>query len=273
MMKINFLAFAVVTVLFFSCQSTPKNIAYFQNLDEYLEHKNIEESKLDDPIIKTGDQLLITISAPVLDQTLVAQFNLPTNTFMSSGSTTVTQTPSLQTYQVNIDGYIDYPVIGQIKVTGQTKSGLIKHLTDLVSQYLEGAIVNIQIISFQVIILGEVNRPGPVSARNERLTLLEAIGQAGDLTVFGKRENVLLIRETDGKQQFTRLDLTKADIFSSPYYYLQQNDVIVVESNDTRKRASKFGASENYTLSVYSAILSTVSVLASTIVTIISLSK
>jgi polysaccharide export outer membrane protein len=124
-----------------------------------------------------------------------------------------------------------------------------------------------------VIILGEVNRPGPVNARNERLTILEAIGQAGDLTIFGQRENVLLIREIDGVKQFARLDLTKADIFSSPYYYLQQNDVVVVESNDTRKRASKFGASESYNLSVYSAILTTVTVLASTIVTIISLTK
>jgi polysaccharide export outer membrane protein len=271
-MKINFLAFAVVTVLFFSCQSTPQNIAYFQNLDEYLTQKSREDTK-PNPIIKTGDLLLITVSAPVLDQTLVAQFNLPPNTFMSSGTTTLSQTPNLQTYQVNIDGSINYPVIGRIQVAGQTKSELIKHITGLVSQYLEDAIINVQIISFQVIILGEVNRPGPVSARNERLTLLEAIGQAGDLTVFGKRENVLLIREIDGQQQFARLDLTKADIFSSPYYYLQQNDVIVVESNDTRKRASKFGASESYTLSIYSAILSTVSVLASTIVTIISLSK
>ncbi|MDR1437343.1 MAG: polysaccharide biosynthesis/export family protein [Candidatus Symbiothrix sp.] len=269
-MKINFLALAAVTVLLFSCQSTPKNIAYFQNLDEYVEQNGVDESNFD-PIVKIGDQLLITVSAPVLDQTLVAQFNLPANTFMSSGTTSVSQTPNLQTYPVNIDGSIDYPVLGRISVAGQQKSRIIKNLTGLVSQYVEDAIVNLQIISYRVVVLGEVNRPGPVLAQNERLTLLEAIGQAGDLTVFGKRENVLLIREINGQKQFARLDLTKAELFSSPFYYLQQNDVIVVESNDTRKRASKFGASESYNLSIYSAILSTVSVLASTIVTIISL--
>jgi polysaccharide export outer membrane protein len=246
---------------------------YFQNLEDYLKQGNEDTFYKYEPVIKIGDQLLISVSAPILNQELVAQFNLPPNSILARGTTSVTQSANLQTYLVDIDGYIDYPVLGRMKVTGQTKSELIKHLSGLISEYVEGAIVNLQIISFEVIILGEVNRPGPVFAQNERITILEAIGRAGDLTIFGKRENVLLIREIDGVKQFARLDLTKADIFSSPYYYLQQNDVIVVESNDTRKRASKFGASENYTLSVYSAILSTVSVLASTIVTIVSLRK
>jgi polysaccharide export outer membrane protein len=272
-MKIRFLIFAVITVWLSSCQSTPKNIVYFQNLDEYLKQEGEDTYYKYEPTIKIGDQLLISVSAPVLNQELVAQFNLPPNSVLSDGTTSVSQTVNLQTYLVDIDGYIDYPILGKIKVIGQTKSELIKHLTGLISEYVESVIVNLQIISFQVIILGEVNRPGAISARNERLTILEAIGQAGDLTIFGKRENVLLIREIDGVKHFARLDLTKADIFSSPYYYLQQNDVIVVESNDTRKRASKFGASENYSLSVYSAILTTVTVLASTLVTIISLTK
>jgi polysaccharide export outer membrane protein len=272
-MKIKFLVFITISVLFLSCQSTPKNIAYFQNLDEYLKQESEDTYHKYEPTVKIGDQLLISVSAPVLNQELVAQFNLPPNSVLSGGTTSVSQTVNLQTYLVDINGYIDYPILGKIKVIGQTKSELIKHLTGLISEYVESAIVNLQIISFQVIILGEVNRPGPVYARNERLTILEAIGQAGDLTIFGKRENVLLIREIDGVKQFAQVDLTKADIFSSPYYYLQQNDVIVVESNDTRKRASKFGASENYSLSIYSAALSTISIIASTIVTIISLTK
>jgi polysaccharide export outer membrane protein len=179
----------------------------------------------------------------------------------------------LQTYNVDIDGYINYPVIGRIKLEGMKKSEATKYLADMISKYVENPIINLQIISFRVIVLGEVGRPGPVAARNERLTILEAIGQAGDLTIFGERENVLLIRENDGIKQFARLDLTKADIFSSPYYYLQQNDVVVVETNDTRKRASKFGASENYRLAIYSSVLSTFSLLATTLITIISLSN
>jgi polysaccharide export outer membrane protein len=208
-----------------------------------------------------------------LNQELVAQFNLPANSYLSSGETSVTQTPNLQTYNVDINGNINYPVIGRLKLAGMKKSEATSHLAGLISKYVEDAIVNLQIVSFRVFVLGEVGQPGPVQVQNERLTLLEAISQAGDLTIFGKRENVLLIREVDGQKQFARMDLTRADILSSPYYYLQQNDVIVVESNNTRKRASKFGASESYNLSIYSAVLSTVTVLASTIVTIISLSN
>jgi polysaccharide export outer membrane protein len=272
-MKMRFLIFIAIPVLLFSCQSTPKNIVYLQNLDEYIKQGNIDNISQYEPVIKVGDQLLITVSAPVLNQELVAQFNLPANSFLANGETAVTQTPNLQTYTVDINGNINYPVIGQLKLADMKKSEATNYLAGLISKYVEDAIINLQIVSFRVIVLGEVGLPGPIPVQNERLTILEAIGQAGDLTIFGKRENVLLIRETNGQKQFARLDLTQADILSSPYYYLQQNDVIIVESNDTRKRASKFGASESYNLSIYSAVLSTVSVLASTIVTIISLSN
>jgi polysaccharide export outer membrane protein len=272
-MKIRYLIFIAISVLLFSCQSTPKNIAYLQNLDEYIKQGNIDNFFRYEPAIKVGDQLLITVSAPILNQELVAQFNLPANSFLLNGETTVAQTPNLQTYNVDINGNVNYPVIGQLKLAGMKKSEAVNYLAGLISKYVEDAIVNLQIVSFRVTVLGEVGLPGPISVQNERLTILEAIGRAGDLTIFGKRENVLLIREIDGQKQFARLDLTRADIFSSPYYYLQQNDVIIVESNDTRKRASKFGASENYNLSIYSAVLSTLSVLASAIITIISLSN
>ncbi|MDR0505323.1 MAG: polysaccharide biosynthesis/export family protein [Dysgonamonadaceae bacterium] len=271
-MNIKFLTFAVLTVLFFSCQSTPKNIAYFQDIDEYSK-RAAQDSMNYDAVIKNNDQLLINVTAPVFDQELVAQFNLPQTSYLAGGDLTVAQSPSMQTFTVDREGYINYPVLGRIKVANMTKFELTKYLTDLISAYVENAIVNINIISFNVTVLGEVTRPGRINVANGRITMLEAIGIAGDLTIFGNRQNVLLIRERNGVKQYARVDLTKADIFSSPYYYLEQNDVVVVEPNDTRKRNSNFGASENYSLSIYSAVLSTVSILATTIITIISLNK
>lgn len=269
-MKINILILPIFILFIVSCQSTPKNIAYFQDLDEKIVVANADNN----PLIRVGDQLLITVSSSSsLDQELVAQFNLPLNSYLAPGSTEVNQVGNLQTYFVNGEGYITYPVLGRLKLGGITKENAITFMTELISKYVNDAIVNIEILSFRVTVLGEVNRPGLVLARNERLTILEAIGAAGDLTVFGKRENVLLIRENNGVKEFFRFDLTKSDIFSSRYYYLQQDDVIVVESNDTRKRASKFGASENYSLSIYSTVLSTLSLIASTVITIITINN
>lgn len=272
MIKIKLLTLLSIVLFLFSCQSTPKNITYFQDLDPGVAEKYLSDFQYE-PIIKNNDQLLISVSSPTLNQELVAQFNLPTTSFMVAGETQLAQTSSMQTYTVDTEGFINYPVLGKIKMAGLTKSDAIKSLSTLVSEYLENPIVNLQIVSFQVTVLGEVNRPGVVRAANERLSVLDAIGGAGDLTIFGCRENILLIRENNGKKQYAYFDMTKSDLFSSPYYYLQQNDVLVVEANDARKRASKFGAAENYNLSVYSVIASSVSIIASTVIAIISLNK
>jgi polysaccharide export outer membrane protein len=272
-MKIKIVFFSLLAILLYSCQSTPKNVAYFQNLSEYVKQNHEDEYYKYEPIIKISDQLLITVSSPTLHQEIVAQFNLPVNSFLASGETLVAQTGNLQTYTVDTEGYIIFPVLGRIKMSDKTKSQAITYLTDMISKYAEEAIVNVQIVSFRVMVLGEVSRPGPVSARNERLTILEAIDMAGDLTIYGQRENVLLVREIDGKKEFARLDLTKAEIFSSPYYYLQQNDAIYVEANDARKRASKFGAAESYNMSIISLSFSALSVIASTAIAIYSLTK
>jgi len=251
--------------MLFSCQSTPKDIAYFQNIEEYAK-QGLEQNSLDtDPIVKIGDELLITVSAPILFQERVAQFNLPINTYFSgsAGEATIDYTGNLQTYTVDGDGYINFPILGQVKMAGLPKSVAKHQIYSAVTAHVEEAIVNFQIVSFRVTVLGEINRPGPVSARNSRLTILEAIGATGDLTIYGNRKNVLLIREIDGVKQHTYLDLTKAELISSPYYYLQQNDVIIVEPNDTRKRTSNFGAAENYQISILSLAFTAVSVVIS----------
>jgi polysaccharide export outer membrane protein len=262
-MKIKFLLYPLFVLLLFSCQSTPKKVTYFQDLDEYVQLESAQEQLKYEPVIKINDQLLITVSAPVLNQEKVAQFNLPASSYLVAGESSINRSSNLQTYTVDVDGYIDYPVVGRLKVVGMTKYQAKDYITDLISKYIENAIVNFQIISFRVTVLGEVKNPGFVSARNSRLTILEAIGATGDLTIYGNRENVLVAREIDGMKHFARLDLTKAELFSSPYYYLQQDDVVVVEPNDTRKRSSNFGAGESYQISILSLTFTAISIIIS----------
>jgi polysaccharide export outer membrane protein len=252
-----------VTILFCSCRSIPKDIAYFQDFDEYAKTHNLAEFANYEVSIKNNDQLLISVSSPVLDQTQVAQFNLPMNTFLAPGETTIFQSQAIQTYTVDKTGFIHFPVIGKIQLAGLTRSQAVELITRKVSEYLPDPIVNFQIISFKVTILGEVFKPGPVDVGNERISIFDALGAAGDLTIYGDRRNVKLIRDNNGVQELYRIDLTKSDIFNSPYYYLQQNDVIYVEPNATKKRESNYGTGESYTLSIVSISFTAVSVLVS----------
>ncbi len=268
-------AFFVVAIFLSSCQSTPKDIAYFQDLDARRQQLMADQVGFSvyEPVIKINDQLLITVSAPVLDQSLVAQFNLPMNSYLAPGETTTQKSPAVLTYTVDKNGSINFPVIGQIKLSGMTKSEAVQFIASEVSKYVTHPIVNLQIVSFTVTVLGEVMRPGTIQVESERVSVLDAIGGAGDLTLYGDRKNVLLIRDNGNGKEFVRFDLTKSDIFTSPYFYLQQNDVLVIEPNDTRKKISNFGAAENYRLSVFSTILSTVSVLSSLAIAIVSLNN
>ena len=275
-MKFKVLLIFFLPAFFFSCMTQPKNIVYFQDLESY--RKNIRTgggSTLYEPIIKKFDELLITVTAPVLEQFKVAQFNLPMTIYLSAGEeSNVQQSPVAQTYIVDYDGTINYPVIGRIPLAGLTKSQAIESIKKLVSDYVDKPIVSLKIMSFQVTVLGEVLKPGPVPVRQEKMSILDAIGAAGDLTIYGNRQNVVLIRENDnGVAEFINFDLTKSDLFTSPYYYLQQNDKIIVAPNKTRQLESKYGISDGYRSSMYSMVFSAISVIASTTIAVISLTK
>ena len=264
--------------LFFSCMSVPKDVAYFQDLDKYKQNIRLENVLAAyEPIIKKHDELLITVSAPTLDQSKVAQFNLPMTSYLTPGTetiTTVQQSLSVQTFTVDHDGMITYPVIGRITLAGLKKSQAIDHIKKLVSDYCDDPIITLKIISFQVTVLGEVLKPGTIPVNKEKISILDAIGAANDLTIYGDRKNVLLIRENnDGSLDYIRFDLTKSDLFTSPYYYLQQNDKIIVEPNKTRQLDSKYGVADGYKFSIYSMVFSAISIAASTTIAIISLRK
>ncbi|KAA6302316.1 MAG: hypothetical protein EZS26_001429 [Candidatus Ordinivivax streblomastigis] len=259
-MKLKFWILSLPTLFLFSCQS-PKNIAYLQNFDTYLQSQSAEENVDYEAKIKCNDRLLITVSSPVLNQEQVAQFNLPMNTYLTPGQTTLFQSSAIQTFAVDKDGAINYPVIGMIQIAGLRRSEAVELIKEQVAKFIPDPIVNIQFISFKVTVLGEVARVGQIEVHDERISIFDALGAAGDLTIYGDRRHVNVIRENNGKKSLQQLDLTQSSIFTSPYYYLQQNDVVYVEPNKTRKKDSRISSNDNFVLSVYSISLSTISLL------------
>jgi polysaccharide export outer membrane protein len=194
-------------------------------------------------------------------QELVAQFNPHMSDYLTPGDISVMKTQATQTYAVDSKGEINFPVIGKVKIGGLTKSEAIDLLHEKVSAHLTDPTIYIQVFSFKITVLGEVRNPGVKAVPEDRISILDAIGAAQDLTIYGDRKNVLLIRDNDGEKEYAQFDLTQSDIFSSPYFYLQQNDVIIVNPNPTRVRESTYGASKSYRLSTYSAIISSLSAL------------
>lgn len=212
--------------------------------------------------IVPGDILTIMVNA--MDAEAVQVFNLPVANAMRLGSAQVsTSGGSLQGYWVNPEGDINFPVLGQLHVQGLTTSMLKDTLQALIGQSVREPIVTVAFQNFHVTVLGEVKNPGRYTVADQRITLLEGLGLAGDLTIYGKRNNVLISREVDGKMQFARVNLNDASLFSSPFYYLQQNDVIYVEPNNARSIASQ-------NISLYLSMATTLGSMATVIVSVVT---
>ncbi|MBN8671100.1 MAG: polysaccharide biosynthesis/export family protein [Flavipsychrobacter sp.] len=139
-------------------------------------------------------------------------------------------------YLVDVNGFIDYPVIGKLKVSGLTLRQLKDLLADKLKAYVKEPVVEANIINFRVTVFGEVGRVGQIVAANQKISILDAIAAAGDIPITGRKDNVLIIRETEGKREYARLNLNSRTLFSSPYYYLKQNDIVYVEPARVRKQ-------------------------------------
>ena len=163
---------------------------------------------------------------------------------------------------------INFPVIGKVKVENFTCLGLAEELQQKISKYVTDPLVNVQITNFKVSVMGEVARPGALTVRNDRMSVLDAIGLVGDLTINANRKNILLIREDNGVKTFARLDLTNPELFTSPYYYMQQNDILYVEPNKAKQRNSRYSQAQQYSITVFSSILSAISVITTVILAI-----
>ena len=219
---------------------------------------------LDENYITKGDLLSIFVNA--LDLEAVRAFNMPVANVQNLGSKTVTSSAgggSLQGYWVDPEGNIDFPVLGKLHIEGMTTTQLKDTLTMLISQSVKEPIINISFMNFFVTVLGEVKNPGRHPVAVQGMTIFEALGLAGDLTIYGKRNNVLISREVDGKMEFARLNLNDQAIFASPYYHIRQNDVIYVEPSNARALSSQ-------NIPLYLSMITTLGSMATLIVSLYS---
>ena len=242
-----------------SCGST-KNIPYFKNADQV----DLSQSEyLYDARIMPKDILTITVNTS--NPEAAAPFNLTIpSTYNQQGAVNWTS-QTLQTYLVDNQGYIDYPVLGRIDVGGLTKSACEKMIRDKIKPYLnenENPVVTVRMSNYKISVLGEVNRPGMFTVSNEKINIFEALAQAGDLSIYGVRDRVKLIREnSSGRKEIHTINLNDANIVNSPYYYLQQNDVIYVEPNSVKAKNSAIGTSTTIWISVTGALVSLASLI------------
>lgn len=243
----------VVLMLFSSCGSR-KNMIYLQN--DSTQINTLYEQYV--PKIQVNDILTVVVTAA--DPKVTAPFN-PVSTMTTSNLTQQVDMALRPTYTVDNNGDITLPMLGKVHVSGLTRVEAIEKVRSELSQYIKDPGVNMNFNNFRVSVLGEVAKPGSFIMPTERVTVLEALGMAGDLTIRGVRQNVLLIREVDGQKTMHRLDLTQQNTLNSPYYYLAQNDVIYVEPNKAQINNSKLGANSNIIISVASLLITVISVL------------
>lgn len=252
------MAVAAVMVLC-GCSST-KNVAYFQNSDSV----DLSASKtLYDARIMPKDILTITVST--IDDNASVPFNMTVATPLTQGSRSTYSQPMLQSYLVDNNGNVEFPRIGTIHLGGLTKAEAEKLICDRIKPYMseaENPIVTVRMSNYKISVLGEVTRPGMYTVTNEKISILEALAQAGDLTIYGVRDNVKLIREdSTGEKAIHVLNLNDANLINSPYYYLQQNDIVYVEPNKVKAQNSSVGSMTTLWFSATSILISLTSLL------------
>lgn len=235
----------MVVFLMMSCASR-KEVVYLQDVGNFEtqvdNNKSATKFKVDD---------LVSIHVSSLNPEISAPFNL------YGGPSTGAMKTDQVSYLVDQDGMIDFPVIGKIKIEGLSPDELRVLLRQKLSDYLKDPIINIRLINFTVTILGQVGRPGTYPVNGEQISILEALGMAGDLTLRAKRDNILVMRDFNGTKVYSRLDLTSKNVVKSPVFYLSQNDVVYVEPNKVGIRDTSLGSSTSLTWAILSTVITT----------------
>ncbi len=240
----------MMVIFFLSSCASKKEVVYFQNTGSF---ETIVDKNSFTPKFKVDDLVSIHVS------TLNSEASAPFNLFRGASEGGIR--PEQVDYLVDKSGEIDFPVIGKVKISGLSAEEVRVLLRQKLNDYLKDPIINIRLKNFTVTILGEVNRPGTYPISGERITILEALGYAGDLTVKGIRENVMVIRDFDGTKVYTRLDLTKKEAMSSPVFYLTQNDVVYVEPNKSAITASSLDNRATIAVSIASVLITSAALL------------
>lgn len=264
-MNIRILSFGLVlAALFTSCSSSRHTLPYFQDLDTQTLSVPVTPSDYL-PKIEPSDELLITISSAHPE--LSAEYNLMLiNPATAEESFLGTGQMKQATYFVTGEGTIDMPMLGVIHVAGMTTEELAQYLKERISKSIEDPTVIVRLVDYTVNVAGEVLNPGSYKVNRERFSVLDAITMAGDLTPYGERSQVLLIREENGKRTAHTLDLTSAELLSSPYFYVKQNDYIYITPNKIRNDNAKYNQNNAFKLSVITTVVSATSVIASLVI-------
>ncbi|KUG10416.1 sugar transporter [Elizabethkingia sp. HvH-WGS333] len=248
------LLLATITIL--SC-GVRNDINYLQDVDKVATEKAL---RMENNTLQSGDQLVIMITAKDLD--VVKPFNqnyssgqVLQNTQISGNSNTTIPTASGPSYIINSKGEIEFPILGNLKATGLTIEQFKQNLYNRITQYIKEPTVSVKLNNFRVSIMGEVARPGEYVITEGQTNLMKALALAGDLTIYGKRDDVLLVRTVDGKMEKARIDLLRSDFIDSPYYNLKQGDVIYVSANRTREKTSRLDPNMPIYISVASIVV------------------
>lgn len=260
MKKLLFSLVVIVIVIAMAGCGSSKDVPYFTNIDSI----SLAASRgLYDAHIMPKDELTITVIT--IDPEASKPFNLTVSNSVGSSGQLSTGGGTLQGYLVDNDGFINFPVIGKIHVAGLTKSECEDLIKSKVQPYLaksENPIVTVTMASYRVTVLGDVNSPRVIPVTTDKMSIMEALAQAGDLTIYGRRDNVLLIREdATGEKHKVRLNLNDANLINSPYYYLQQNDIIYVQPNQVKAKNSGIGSSTTIWFSFIGIVTSVASLL------------
>ena len=265
-MKKNILILAIIIGLS-SCKAY-KDVLYVQDAGTNVQLNEQIQLQTPEATIKTGDLLIITVNTNTPEA--AQPFNLPLvpggEGMRSYGisKNSISGGAGLQNYLVDTEGYINFPVLGKLHVSGLKKTELINLIKSQIYPFYmkEEPIISIRYSNFKVSVVGEINRPGSYNVDNENYTIFEAIATAGDLTLFGRRDNILLIRQDEnGKRTSVRIDLRDKNLITSPYYFLQQNDVLYIQPNDPKTRGAAFGAAETLSISVIGTLISLTSLI------------
>lgn len=206
-----------------------QDIVYFQDIDSVRLNPLTSEFEA---VIKKDDRLTIVVSGP--DKTVTAPYNLTLSEMSTAAGSSINPEQSTLTYLVDVNGNIEFPILGTIHVEGMTRSQLVRLLTQEIGKDVQDPIVYVSFKNYKITVLGEVRSPGTFTIDSEKINILQALGKAGDLNLTAERSGILLIREVDGKQTHAKIDLRNAHLLDSPYFYLQQNDIIVVPPSPSR---------------------------------------
>lgn len=251
----KYVVLTTLVLLLASCASREKMV-YLVDID----NKEIDVTQNYEPKLQPDDVLSIVVSSNVPE--FVAKFN-PGITMYQAMTERAGGQQRLQTYLIDSEGYIVFPVLGKIKLAGLTTAQATEVLTEAIKPQVVDATVNLRLMNFKVTVQGEVARPGTFTVESERITLLQALSLAGDIALYGKRDNILLIREVDGKRTYNRVDITKPDFMESEFYYLAPNDVVYVEPNKIRINSSAVGPNLTFALSALSLLTTIVVIIIS----------